>query len=205
MWLRHENEWHSHFGLATPITGVKHIAFRKLILLSLILCSTLAFADANDGEFLGFTLGEKFNVPRGSDGIEHITGAMIYTVDAGLHAHHIDSISVYVSPGDSIVGGIFGERYFPNPRAAGVFADRYLCSLETKYSHWVRRGRSLTFGDYQLWVDIEEKSSLDYDWSEDHNTRVAIALIYAPDSPGRSEWMTLIGSELGEIELASSR
>jgi len=205
MWPGHEREWHSHFGRATPIAGVKHIAFRKLILLSLILCSTLAFADANDGEFLGFTLGEKFNVPRGSDGIEHITGAMIFTVDAGLHAHHIDAISVYVSPGNSIVGGIFGERYFPNPRAAGVFADRYLCSLETKYSHWVRRGRSLTFGDYELWVDIEEKSSLDYDWSEDQNTRVAIALIYAPDSPGRSEWMILIGSEIGEIELASSR
>jgi hypothetical protein len=63
----------------------------------------------------------------------------------------------------------------------------------------------LTFGDYQLWVDIEEKSSLDYDWSADKNFRVAIALIYAPDSPGRSEWMTMIGSDLGEIELASSR
>ncbi len=178
---------------------------RKLILVSLILCNTLVLADANDGEYLGFTLGERFKVPRGSVGMDHVTGAVIYAIDAGLHSHHIDSINIYVSPESSIVGGIFGERYFSNPRAAEVFADRYLCSLETKYSNWVRRGRSLTFGDYQLWVDIEEKSSLDYDWSEDQNTRVAIALIYAPDSPGRSEWMILIGSEIGEIELASSR
>ena len=176
---------------------------RKLILVSLILFSTSAFADAHDGDFLGFTLGERFIVPRRSVGMEHITGAVIYAIDAGLHAQHIDSIRIYASPGTSIVGGIFGESYFSNLKVAEVFADRYLCSLETKYSHWDRRGRALTYGDYQLWVDIEEKPPLDDDWPADENIRVAIALIYAPDSPGRSEWMTLIGRELGKMELAA--
>ncbi len=176
---------------------------RKLILIGLIVCNTSAFADANDGEYLGFTLGERFIVPRGSVGMDHITGAVIYAIDAGLHAHHIDSISIYVSPESSIVGGIFGERYFSNPRAAEVFADRYLCSLETKYSHWDRRGRALSYDDYQLWVEIEEKPPLDDDWPADKNIRVAIALIYSPDSPGRSEWMTLIGRELGKMEMAA--
>ena len=176
---------------------------RQLILIGLIVCNTSAFADANDGEYLGFTLGERFIVPRGSVGMDHITGAMIYAIDAGLHSHHIDSINIYVSPESSIVGGIFGERYFSNPRAAEVFADRYLCSLETKYSDWVRRGRSLTFGDYQLWVDIEEKSSLDYDWSADKHHIDSISIYVSPDSPARSEWMTLIGRELGKMELAA--
>ncbi len=41
---------------------------RNLILGSLIFLSTSAYADANDGEYLGYKLGEKFTAPRGAVG-----------------------------------------------------------------------------------------------------------------------------------------
>ena len=176
---------------------------RYLILISLVFFNTSVFADASDGEFLGFKLGEKFTVPAGSVGTDHVMGARIYAVDSGQHPHHIDSISIFVSPKSSIVGSIFGEWYFSNPRAAKVFADRYLFTLELKYEHWIRRGRSLTHGDYQLWVDIEERPLLGDDWPSDQNTRVAIGLIYARDSLGRNEWMALINSEVGKVKFAA--
>ena len=50
---------------------------RILYLISLIIFSASAIADANDGEYLGYSLGDKFKVPRGATGDYHITGAMI--------------------------------------------------------------------------------------------------------------------------------
>ena len=173
------------------------------ILVSLILFNLPAFADANDGEYLGFKLGEKFDVPPGAISWDHIMGAMVYGVDPGQHPHHIDSMSIYVSPKNSIIGSIFGEWYFTNPRAAKVFADRYLSVLEQKYGQWKRRGRSLSHGDYQLWVDIEEKPPIVDYWPSHKTSRVAIGLIYAPASLGRHEWMALIKSEIGNLEFAA--
>lgn len=173
---------------------------RTLIFISLILCSASALADATAGEYLGYNLGEKFKVPRGAVGKDHITGAMIYVVAPKRQPHHIDAVSLYVSPKSSMIGSIFGEWYFSSARAAEVFADRYMSSLEERYSNWKRRGQSLTYGDYQLWVEIEQKSPFVEHWPSREKSRVAIGLIFAPDSKGRNEWMALLQEELHKLD-----
>ena len=178
---------------------------RRLILICVILYSASALADANDGEYLGYNLGDRFSVPTNADGKDHITGAKIYVVDPRRQAHHIDTMSIYVSPKSSMIGSIFGEWYFPNHRAAKDFGDRYLSSLEEKYGQWTRRGRSLTYGDYQLWVDIEEKPPIIDYWPSHKNSRVVIALIFAPDSAARSEWMAMIQSEVNDLKLTAKK
>ena len=176
---------------------------RTLIVISLILCSASALADAGAGKYLGYNLGEKFTVPRGVVGKDHITGAMIYVVAPKRQPHHIDAVSLYVSPKSSTIGSIFGEWYFSSARAAEVFADRYMSSLEKRYSEWKRRGQSLTYGDYQLWVEIEEKSPFVEHWPSREKSRVAIGLIFAPDSTGRNEWMALIQREVNNLDLTA--
>ena len=178
---------------------------RILIFISLILFSASAIADANDGEYLGFNLGEKFKVPRDAVGQYHITGAMIYVVDPKRQPHHIDSMSIYVSPKSSVIGSIFGEWYFSSARSAKDFANQYLSTLEEKYGHWKRKGRSLTYGDYQLWVDVEEKPPFVEYWPSHKKSRVAIGLIFAPDSTGRNEWMALISREVNNFELTARK
>jgi hypothetical protein len=170
-----------------------------------MLFSASALADANDGEYLGYTLGDKFKAPRGADSDFHITGAMVYVVDPKRQPHHIDSMSIYVSPKSSIIGSIFGEWYFTSARAAKSFADNYLESLEEKYPHWKLRGRSLTYDDHQLWVEVEEKSPFEDYWPSRKNHRVAIGLIYAPNSLGRSEWMSLVHWEVNDIKLTAKK
>jgi hypothetical protein len=54
-----------------------------------------------------------------------------------------------------------------------------------------------------LWVDIEEKPPIVEHWPSHKNSRVAIGLIFAPDSVGRSEWMALIQRELNNLELTA--
>ncbi|MDH3274566.1 MAG: hypothetical protein OEM64_07450 [Gammaproteobacteria bacterium] len=178
---------------------------RILFFISLILFNTSVIADANHGEYLGYTLGDKYRVPRGTVGEYHITGAMIYAVDPKRQAHHVDSMSIYVSPKSSIIGSIFGEWYFSNARSAKSFADNYLAALEKKYPHWKLRGRSLTYGDHQLWVDLEEKPPFDDYWPSRDKHRVAIGLIYAPDSLGRNNWMALIDREVNNFKLSAKK
>jgi len=181
------------------------VRIENLLLLGLLLLSSGALADANDGEYLGFVLGEKFTVPRGAISMDHITGAMVYVVDPGQQPHHIDSVSIYVSPKSMIVGSIFGEWYFPSKRAAESFAERYMGSLQSRYSNWKRRRQSLTYGDYQLWVEVEEKPPIVDFWPSHLNVRVGIGLIYAPDSVGRSEWVALIHGEVNDLHLSAKK
>ncbi len=62
---------------------------RKLTPAFLIFLSMHAFADGDDGEYLGFKLGDRFSVPRGVVGKDYIMGALTFNVDPGRHPHHI--------------------------------------------------------------------------------------------------------------------
>ena len=180
---------------------------RKIAILLSLLVSATAVADANHGEYLGFKLGDKFSVPRGSAAEDHIIGALIYTVDPHPRHQHIGSLSVYVSPKSSIIGSIFGEWYFSDERSAQYFMDRYMDNLEKKYSHWKRqrsrwhRKRApLTNGEFQLWTDLEQRPPFVNHWPSAKKFRVSVALVFAPDSEGRSEWMATIKNELNDLQ-----
>lgn len=166
-----------------------------IILSSLIFFSSSAIADANNGEFLGFKLGEKYAVPPGSSGKALITGAMYYAVDPEQRHQHMGSLSLYVSPKSSIIGSIFGGWYFSSKGKAQAFADHYLRLVEQQYGHWKRRRNVFTNGDYQLWVDLEEKPPTYDHWPSEMDFRVSVALIFAPDSVPRGKWLTKIQRE----------
>ena len=141
----------------------------------LLLAGSVTFADANDGEYLGYRLGDKYPIPKRTAVRPHITGALIFDLNPGEHPHHVDTISLYVSPTSSIVGSIFGEWYFSNERAAESFADRYLAKLHGKYPNWMRTGRSLTYGDYQLWASVEKRPPVAEHWLSPKGYRVRLA------------------------------
>ena len=182
------------------------VALAAVIVIGLLSLSASAFADANDGEYLGFKLGEKFSVPRGATAQQHITGALRYAIDPEHRHQHMGSLALYVSPRSSIIGSIFGEWYFSSRRSAQQFADRYMQTLEEKYGHWRRRRSTLTNGDYQLWVDIEEKPPVVDHWPSPKRVRVSVALIFAPDSARRKEWLAMVATEAGdESQLSAQR
>lgn len=178
---------------------------RDLIFISLLFLSGTAIADANDGEFLGFKLGEKYLAPRGSVAQHHIMGALIYVVDTDRGHRHMDTLSIYTSPKSSTIGSIFGAWYFSSKRSAKDFSDRYLRTFDKKYNNWRRRRSSLTNGDYQLWVDLEQKPPIVDHWPSRKNFRVSVALIFAPDSARRSDWMATIQREANDLQLGASQ
>ena len=164
-----------------------------------------ALADANDGEYLGYRLGDNFPVLKSTEVRNHIMGALIVDVDPGQQPHLVDSMSIYVSPTSSTIGSILGEWYFSSERAAKQFADRYLVTLEHKYDDWTRSGRSLSYEDYQLWVDIETKPSEAEHWTSPKRFRVGIGLVYAPESLGHNMWVAIVNMEANNLELTASQ
>ena len=168
---------------------------RKLTFICLLFLSTSVLADANDGDHMGFKLGSRFTVPEGAISRDHITGAIVHTVDPHQRHQHVGSLSLYVSPKSSIIGSVFGDWYFSSKRSAQHFSDRYMETLETTYSSWKRRRNTLTNGDYQLWVDLEQKSPFSDHWHSDKKFRVSLALVFAPDSAARDSWMVRLRRE----------
>jgi hypothetical protein len=182
---------------------------RKSIFISLLLVNTSVVADANDGEYLGFTLGQSYSVPRGAVAKDHIIGALDYAVDPHQRAQHLGSLSIYVSPGSSVIGSIFGGWYFTSERAAKSFLERYTQILDDEYGDWKRHRilftsvKSFTNGKYQLWVDFEQKPSIVDHWPSDKKYRVGVALTYALDSSARNNWIAMINLELGRGKLTA--
>jgi len=168
---------------------------RKLIFISLLFLSTSVLADANDGEYMGFKLGSKFSVPEGAIGRDHMMGALVYILNPHQRHQHMGSLSIYVSPKSSIIGSVFGDWYFSSKRSAQQFSDRYMQTLETKYSGWKRRRNTLTNADYQLYVDLEQKPPIVDYWPSDKKFRVSVALVFTPESATRHAWMVLVKRE----------
>ena len=178
---------------------------RGSILIGLFVLSPMVLADANNGEYLGFKLGDTFSAPRGSVSKNHIIGAVTYTVDPEKRHQHTGSLSVYVSPKSSIIGGIFGEWYFLSKGSAKNFAEGYLRNLEKKYSDWRRRRSSLSNGDYQFWVDLEQKPPIIDHWPSHKKFRVSTALTFAPDSAAQREWRARIDTEVNDRGLTARK
>jgi hypothetical protein len=168
---------------------------RSLIFAGLLFLSTVACADANDGEYLGFKLGSIFAASEGAIRREHTTGALVYIVNPHQRHQHLGSLSIYVTPKSSIIGSVFGDWYFSSKQTAQQFSDRYMQTLQTTYSSWKRGRNTLTDADYQLWVDLEQKPPIVDHWPSDKKFRVSVALIYAPGSTQRNAWMTLVKRE----------
>lgn len=191
----------SRFFVSTAVCRSRYtkqvgVLFYSLVLLSPFVLSASALADANDGKYLGFKLGDRYSPAAGSVAGKHITGALIYVVDPDTRHQHIGSLSIFVSPDSSIIGSIFGEWYFSNKRSAEQFSNQYFSALETKYSDWKRKTNALSNGDYQLWLDLEQKPPFADYWPSKKQFRVSVALTFAPDSLSRQEWISLIGREV---------
>lgn len=178
---------------------------RTSILISLFFLSPTVFADADDGEYLGFKLGDTFLAPRGSVAKNHFIGAVTYTVDPEKRHQHMGSMSVYVSPKSATIGGIFGEWYFLSKGSAKNFAEGYLRNLEKKHSDWSRRRSSLSNGHYQFWVDFEQKPPIIDHWPSNKRFRVSTALTFAPDSAAQRDWMARVDTEADEQRMSARK
>ncbi len=179
-------------------------AMLTFLTLAAIVMSGTARADASNGEYLGYRLGDKFSVPMNAQPRPHVAGPLVYDFGMNTRDHGVETMTVFVSPESSIIGSIFGEWYFGNKRSAERFADRYLATLRRKYEQWTSDDESLSNGEYRLAVEVQKRAKDDHFWPSSDKYRVAVSLIYAPDSLRRGEWMAIVYMEANNLERITS-
>jgi hypothetical protein len=180
-------------------------AMLTFLIAAALLMSGAARADASNGEYMGYRLGDKFAVPEHAQARPHVAGPLVYEFDINGRDHGVETMRVFVSPESSIIGSIFGEWYFESRRTARQFAERYLSTLRRKYDQWTPGDHYVANDDYQLSVEVQKQSNNGEYWPSTKKYRVAASLIYAPDSLGRGEWMAIVYLESSNLELAASQ
>lgn len=110
------------------------------MLIRFFLCCLFAFpavvvADAGDGQFMGYELGEKY--PASPQEQEFTTtGNLLITAENPTKPADIVQVSVIATPKTRTIGYIIAASWFNSEREARDFATRYGELLRAKYPDW---------------------------------------------------------------------
>ncbi len=107
----------------------------KLLLFCLVALPALAFADANDGQFMGYELGAGY--PETSHAGEGTTtGNLLIVAKNPVKPGDIEEVSLVTTPVTRTVGYISAAAWFASEDEARTSARRYVDLLRAKYPDW---------------------------------------------------------------------
>jgi hypothetical protein len=108
---------------------------RKLLLICLLALPTVVFADANDGQFMGFQLGSDYpRTPPGSE--SSTTGNLLIVAEDPVKPADIEQVTLVVTPESRTIGLIHAASWHATEDEARVVGRRYVELLQAKYPDW---------------------------------------------------------------------
>ena len=159
------------------------------------LLSVLAFlfgldtqADASDGEFLGYRLGDTYPMTE-STIVETFLLGPNYVIEAEhpVKPEAFDTVKVAASVATHHIGGICGSASFAQEAGATSFYRKYMALLRAKYPNWTYDPdlAKLTLGEYQIRGFVVKHNGDAKPWY------VQIGLHYSADSRAFENWTLL--------------
>lgn len=152
----------------------------RLLLCCLLALPTVVFADASEGQFMGYELGKEY--PSSSQKFEITTTGNLRIAAANpTKPDNITQVSLITTPDSRTIGYIIAASWFATEREARDFGTRYVELLRAKYSDW-------NFG--------QEKMDENFDLVEvnlnkaPHNIKLSLA---RDEREGRSMWRISMG------------
>jgi len=147
----------------------------RLFLCCFFALPSAVFADAGDGQFMGYELGTKYPAsPQESE--VTTTGNLLITAGSPTKPADIDHVSLIATPESRTIGYIIAASWFASERDARDFGTRYVELLRAIYPAW-------NFG--------QEKMDENFDIVEvnlnqaPHNIKLSLA---RDERDGRSMW-----------------
>jgi hypothetical protein len=108
---------------------------QKLLLMCLVALPVVVFADANDGQFMGFQLGEDY--PRTPPGSESTTtGNLLIVAEEPVKPADIEQVTLVVTPVSRTIGFIHAASWHATEDEARIVGRRYVELLQAKYPDW---------------------------------------------------------------------
>ena len=152
----------------------------RLLLCCLLALPTVVFADASEGQFMGYELGKEYPTSSQKFGIT-TTGNLRIVAEHPTKPDNINQVSLIATPDSRTIGYIIAASWFATEREARDFGIRYVELLRAKYSDW-------NFG--------QEKMDDNFDLVEvnlnkaPHNIKLSLA---RDEREGRSMWRISMG------------
>jgi hypothetical protein len=102
-----------------------------------VLAIGAAWADANNGDFLGYTLGNNYTQPVGDAEELGANGMLRINAAKPVKPDDITEVRLIVTAESRTIGYITGASWFATEAEARDFAKRYINLLHAKYSNWL--------------------------------------------------------------------
>ena len=108
---------------------------KRFLLCCILAAPTAAIADANDGQFMGFQLGESYPAePRHSE--ITASGNLLIMAEEPVKPASIDEVSLVATPKSRTIGYIAATSWHDTEEAARANGRRYAEALRTLYPDW---------------------------------------------------------------------
>ncbi len=171
---------------------------------SLLLCffalPVVAFADANNGQFMGYDLGTGYTEP--SQAAERTTtGNLLIVANSPLKPADIKQVVLVATPVTRTVGYISAASWFASEGEAREGARRYVELLRAKYPDW-SFGREVMDANFRIVevsfdkVPYKLKLRLERDTHEGRDMwRFSMGLGWQPNSKEWQAWQDMSDAE----------
>jgi hypothetical protein len=152
----------------------------RLLLCCLFALPAVVFADAGDGQFMGYELGAKYPTSP-QEAARTTTGNLLITAENPTKPADIDQVSLIATPESRTIGYIIAASWFATEDEARDFGIRYVELLRAIYPAW-------DFG--------QEKMDENFDLVEvnlnqaPHNIKLSLA---RDERDGHSMWRISLG------------
>ena len=107
----------------------------RLLACCLLAFPAFAYADANDGNFMGFTLGTEYT-GKSDNVVTSTSGNLLIETDDPTKPDAVQQVSVIVTPKSHNIGYIVAASWFPTEEEARAMARKYGQLLRAKYADW---------------------------------------------------------------------
>lgn len=114
----------------------------NVLLSAVFLLPLIALADANNGEFMGYSLGQDYNASSATQEFVNTTGNLLITAEAPVKPDDIADVALVATPETRTIGYIDAASWFETEEEARAFGHRYAKLLRAKYPAW-RFGREV--------------------------------------------------------------
>lgn len=183
-----------------PATG----AWLATIGLSCTLLSSGAAADANNGEFMGYRLNDRYPLTANTRSGPSLSGNLLLIAEDPVSPADIGEVRLTTTVASCTIGFIEASQTFATEAEAREFAKKYYNLLHAKYPNW-----SIDAGRIQISETTLMPTALNMDrWpytirmklaeteaDDDRPFRVSLTLRYLFDSPERKAWNSLARAE----------
>lgn len=182
------------------------MTFRSL--LPVLLCFATSYpltagADANDGEFMGYRLNQRYPVTATTEKGRSAGGNTQVVAENPVMPADIESVRINCTVSTCTIGFIEAITHFETEQAARDFATKYYQLLRAKYPDWIVQTGQMGFNDdlRPVALSIDKPPHrlrlrlYDLPPGSDSKFRIGIGLSYLPDSREQVSWTDMALSE----------